>query len=330
MLCCAGTFIDKFIILVAREKRLRRLLDITRCEMFNRDNLKYEKIIDSYAWKGIFHHVAYQSFGTVAVLCWGFAPVANLVSGRSRRLPMEGWYPLNVTASPAYEVISMHQGLSVFIACFHNVAIDTFVTGLLTVACCQLKLLQWNLTLVHDDEEQEPPSSNVNKLLVAPRVRRQIIYNKFKKCLEHSNIIYKFTRNIQSTFGTVIFIQLFVNCIIICLIAFHISQMKIYIPSVLIGMLTYMCCMTYQIFIYCWHGNELHLHAMDLALANYSCNWFESTNEFKRALQIMMIRTQRPLRLSAGNIMVLNLNTFMGIIRTSYSIFTVLQSSTNN
>lgn len=38
------------------------------------------------------------------------------------------------------------------------------------------------------------------------------------------------------------------------------SQMKVYIPAVLIGMLTYMCCMTYQIFIFCWHGNELHLH----------------------------------------------------------------------
>lgn len=47
--------------------------------------------------------------------------------------------------------------------------------------------------------------------------------------------------------------------------------MKDYIPYVLCGMLMYMCCMTYQIFIYCWHGNELYLHV---------CNCFElSFNE---------------------------------------------------
>lgn len=95
-----------------------------------------------------------------------------------------------------------------------------------------------------------------------------------------------FTRDIQSTFGTIIFFQFLSNCVIICLIAFNVSQvnavglptssyrliinllvqMKVYIPEELIGMLTYMCCMTYQIFIFCWHGNELHLHVSDIRL----------------------------------------------------------------
>lgn len=75
-----------------------------------------------YTWQGIFHHIAYQSFGTVAVLCWGFTPIADLIAGRSRRLPMEGWYPYNVTVTPAFEITSLHQTVAIFVACFHNIS----------------------------------------------------------------------------------------------------------------------------------------------------------------------------------------------------------------
>ncbi|XP_012059742.1 PREDICTED: odorant receptor 2a-like [Atta cephalotes] len=136
-----------------------------------------------------------------------------------------------------------------------------------------------------------------------------------------------FISEIQNIFGTVIFFQFLSNCMIICLIAFNVSQINVYIPAVLIGMLTYMCCMTYQIFIFCWHGNELHLHSMRLVTAAYSNNWFSNTERFKRGLQIMMIRAHRPLTLCAGRIMLLSLDTFMQIMRMSYSIFTVLQGS---
>ncbi|KAL6429173.1 hypothetical protein ACFW04_008131 [Cataglyphis niger] len=104
--------------------------------------------------------------------------------------------------------------------------------------------------------------------------------------------------------------------------------MKVYIPAVLIGLVTYMCCMTYQIFIFCWHGNELHLHSIRIVTAAYSSNWFSNTKGFKRSLQIIMMRAHRPFTLTAGNIMLLSLDTFVEILRMSYSIFTVLQSST--
>ncbi|EFN63983.1 Odorant receptor 2a, partial [Camponotus floridanus] len=80
-----------------------------------------------------------------------------------------------------------------------------------------------------------------------------------------------------------------------------------------IGLVTYMCCMTYQIFIFCWHGNELHLHSTRIVMAAYSSNWFSNNVSFKRSLQIMMLRAHRPFTLSAGNIMLLSLDTFVEV-----------------
>ncbi|KYM79613.1 Odorant receptor Or1 [Atta colombica] len=315
------THASKVAVLLRRQARIQTLLDTADSAAFSRYDKEYEDLLINYTWKGIFHHAIYQSFGGIAVFCWGFTPIADFVAGRSRQLPMEGWYPYNTTATPAFEITAAHQGIAIIIACFHNVAMDTLMTGLITVACCQLAILERNIISI--DNKASIRGMQNDK----PLERNTLAYQLLKRCAMHSNMIFHFISEIQNIFGTVIFFQFLSNCMIICLIAFNVSQINVYIPAVLIGMLTYMCCMTYQIFIFCWHGNELHLHSMRLVTAAYSNNWFSNTERFKRSLQIMMIRAHRPLTLCAGRIMLLSLDTFMQIMRMSYSIFTVLQGS---
>lgn len=219
-------------------------MDITKSDTFVQHNIDYERIVTQYTWQGIFHHIAYQSFGTVAVLCWGFTPIADLIAGRSRRLPMEGWYPYNTTATPAFEIISVHQAVAIFVACFHNVAMDTLVTGLITVACCQLSILSQTIASVQNNEEKDERNVINN---VATKNEYDVPYEILKKCVKHGNVIFRyvvlsketklnlltnikyifscsFINEIQNIFGTMILLQFSVNCIIICLIAFNISQ----------------------------------------------------------------------------------------------------------
>ncbi|XP_053980791.1 odorant receptor Or2-like isoform X1 [Hylaeus volcanicus] len=340
----------KVLFILHRHKRIQNLVDVTESEMFSRDNAKYRCIVTRYTWQGIFHHIAYQSFGGMAVFTWGFTPIANLLTGRSKQLPMEGWYPYNVTNTPAFEITSLDQAITIIICCFNNVAIDTMITGLITIACCQLTILNQNIASINNETKRQSISKDIVDGKKCTEDSCHGAYKDLKRCVEHSNMIFDFSKEIQSIFGTAIFLQFLVNCIIICLIAFNIAQMKVYIPSILFGMVMYMCCMTYQIFIFCWHGNELYLHvryrpmifdnqkqdnsaekshlqSVNLIFASYSNEWWHKTKNFKRGIQIIMIRAQRPLILTAGNIMELSLQTFVRILRMSYSIFTVLQTS---
>ncbi|KAF3054609.1 Odorant receptor 034 [Nylanderia fulva] len=307
---------SKVFILLSRQKRIQALLDLANSSAFSRYDKKHQDLLIKYTWKGLFHHATYQSFGAIAVFCWGITPITDLIAGRSRQLPMEGWYPYNVTRTPVFEITAAHQGIAIIIACFHNVALDTLMTGLITVACCQLAILERNIMSI--DNEKNLQNDNNLSFLAEEKI---LSYLQLKRCAI-------FTMEIQNIFSTIIFFQLLSNCMIICLIAFNVTQMKVYIPAVLIGLVTYMCCMTYQIFIFCWHGNELHLHSLRIVTAAYSCNWFSATKGFTHSLQIMMIRSHRPFTLIAGNIMILSLDTFVQILRMSYSIFTVLQGST--
>nr|XP_031847961.1 odorant receptor Or1-like isoform X4 [Nomia melanderi] len=326
-----ATHASKVIILVYRHSRIRDLVNVTRSEMFNRDNVKYERIVTHYTWQGIFHHIAYQTFGALAVTVWGITPVLDYLTGGSKHYPVEGLYPYNVTATPAFEITCSYQAVAIILCCLNNVAIDTLITGLITIACCQLTILNRNISSLNIKTDQQliTLKGDANPGKFATQLDNES-YKNLKICIKHSNMIFDFSREIQNIFGTAIFFQFLVNCIIICLIAFNMAQMKVYIPHILFGMLMYMCCMTYQIFIYCWHGNELYLHSLDMILAAYSNEWWQKTENFKRAIQIIMTRAQRPLILSAGNIMDISLQNFVRILRMSYSIFTVLQTSTNS
>lgn len=163
------------------------LLDTANSPAFSRYDKKHKDLLISYAWKGIFHHAVYQSFGGMAVFCWGFTPIADLVAGRSRRLPMEGWYPYNTTATPAFEITAAHQGIAIIIACFHNVAMDTLMTGLITVACSQLAILERNIISIDNKESICKLQNDEGKSLAVKG--KALSYQLLKRCAVHSNII---------------------------------------------------------------------------------------------------------------------------------------------
>jgi len=164
-------------------------LDITESPAFSRYDKEYKDLLLNYTWKGIFHHAIYQSFGGIAVFCWGFTPIADLVAGRSRRLPMEGWYPYNTTATPAFEITAAHQGIAIIIACFHNVAMDTLMTGLITVACSQLAILEHNITSIDDEKSIHRAQNDEGKSLAIEG--RALSYQLLKRCAIHSNKIFQ-------------------------------------------------------------------------------------------------------------------------------------------
>ncbi|XP_015184251.1 PREDICTED: uncharacterized protein LOC107070501 [Polistes dominula] len=188
----------QIIIILHRQKRIRNLLNIIKNDIFARNEINYGYTVTRYTWQGIFHHIAYQSFGTVAVLCWGFTPIADLIAGRSRRLPMEGWYPYNVTVTPAFEITSLHQAVAIFVACFHNVAMDTLVTGLITVACCQLSILCQTIASIKNYQEEKLINivRNANDCSNEQKILYDVPYETLKKCVIHSNIIFRFVRHL--------------------------------------------------------------------------------------------------------------------------------------
>nr|XP_012149242.1 PREDICTED: odorant receptor 46a, isoform A-like isoform X3 [Megachile rotundata] len=192
LLMTNATHAYKAILIICHHKRIKDLTDITRSETFIQDNGKYEKIVRHYTWQGVFHHIAYQSFGLMAVISWGVTPVLNLLTQRSKELSMEGWYPYNTSSTPAFEITSSYQAVAIFLCCINNVAIDTLITGLITIACCQLAILSSNIASLNCAENTEPIGINNNTdLEISTSKNYNKLYEDLKSCVEHSNMIFE-------------------------------------------------------------------------------------------------------------------------------------------
>ncbi|XP_033231701.1 odorant receptor 94b-like [Belonocnema kinseyi] len=287
----------------------------------------YERIVTWYTWHEIFHHFAYQSIGGIGSTFWGCSPLADYLNG-IKLLPFPFWSPFDVTKSPTYEIIWLHQAVTFILCCINNVAIDILITGFMNVASCQFELLKCKISSIGEDEKHLiKPTKNPSKL---SKNAEDQIYMKLCDCVRHNIAIFEFVAEIQGIFSTVICMQLFLNCLIICLTTFRVTQMTTYFTTEVAGNLVYTCCMTYQIFIYAWHGNELYLHNENISLAIYMGNWWKFGERIKHALRIMMLRTYRPLYITTWFSVKLSLSLFVAILQMSYTIFAFLRSSADN
>ncbi|XP_026827557.1 odorant receptor Or2-like isoform X2 [Ooceraea biroi] len=116
------------------------------------------------------------------------------------------------------------------------------------------------------------------------------------------------------------------DMVTLCTSIFQMSKKKL-LSVKFLSLILYLGCMLFQVFFYCWYGNELELKSKSIGDAIYSSNWTIATSRERRALLFVMTISQKGLKLSYYGIFSLTLDTFTWILKTSYSAFNVLQQA---
>lgn len=80
-----------------------------------------------------------------------------------------------------------------------------------------------------------------------------------------------------------------------------------------------------QVFVICYFGSAFTQKIDELTFAIYECNWMIQDQSFKKSVLIFMEGSLRPAHFTAGGFMVISLETFVSIVKSSYSIFAVLR-----
>lgn len=84
-------------------------------------------------------------------------------------------------------------------------------------------------------------------------------------------------------------------------------------PSKLIFLIAYFMCMVAEIFVPCYYGTVLIDKSKELTDQIYSSNWINQKWKYKQAMMIFVERTLRPIRIRAGGLFLLNLQTFLSV-----------------
>ncbi|XP_063926025.1 odorant receptor 4-like [Zophobas morio] len=88
--------------------------------------------------------------------------------------------------------------------------------------------------------------------------------------------------------------------------------------------LFYVSAVVVEIFMYCWYGNEVEIKSSNIPYAVFESDWTETSLEVQKHIVFFILRCQKPIKLSALNLFYLTLDTFVTIMRTSWSYFAIL------
>ncbi|XP_025987228.1 odorant receptor 22c-like [Solenopsis invicta] len=124
----------------------------------------------------------------------------------------------------------------------------------------------------------------------------------------------------------VLLVNLLFNCLIISLLGFQfILAMKINDAVMMIKSLAVMLSLMFQLFFYSFVGDYLKCQIEDIADSIYTSTWYRLPTKLMKNVLFVMVRSQQPVQLLAGNFFVVNIKTFMNILKTSLSYLSVLR-----
>ncbi|XP_076756811.1 odorant receptor 4-like [Xylocopa sonorina] len=285
-------------------KVLSKKLEEEPCKPMNEEEVAIQKKFD----KSIGSITIYYTFLVeLTVVCMILSSL--FTDFKDQKLAYRAWLPFDYSALNYYYVAYAHQIVALVGTSLLNVACDVIVCGYFVHVCSQLEIFKYRLKCI--TKERKPDIGKIVRF-------HDYLYGLVS--LYHSK--YAFT--VRKKFRSIISIQLLSSTLVVCFILYELTSTST-MSSKYLQFVLYLACMMTQIFFYCWYGNQLKLKSGEVVSAIFEMDWILLDNSSKKSLIIIMRRAMNPIELSCAYIFTMDLNTFVGILKMSYSAHNLLQ-----
>uniref|UniRef100_A0A182S530 Uncharacterized protein n=1 Tax=Anopheles funestus TaxID=62324 RepID=A0A182S530_ANOFN len=274
-------------------------------ELRNNNDETITKIVDTYTKRARYLSISNLILGAIISSCFVVYP---LFTGE-RRLPYGMYIPgIKIFDSPQYEMFYIAQAVLTFPGCCMHVPYTSFFASSTLLGMVQIKTLQHRLRNFRSGIPNEGLSALKRKL-------HQLVE-------DHLRII-RYVKDINDLVTYICLIEFLSFGLILCALLFLLNVINVMAQIVIV--VAYIFSMLAQIFAFYWHSNEVREESMKIAEAAYSGPWVEVENSIKKKLLLIIIRAQRPLEITVGNLYPMTLEMFQSLLNVSYSYFTILR-----
>ncbi|XP_064073988.1 odorant receptor Or1-like [Vanessa tameamea] len=246
---------------------------------------------------------------------WALKPLFDDVG--SRKFPFDMWMPVKPEFSPQYELGYAFQLLTICMSAYMYFGVDSVTLSMVIFACAQLDIIKDKILSIKPIQF----GSKKERIAIIAENNRKLI-----ECIKQHQAVVSFTELVENTYHTFLFFQLVGSVGLICMSALRIL-VEDWQSMQFFSILTYLSVMISQLFVCCWCGHELTATSENLHIVLYHCIWYEQDMKFKRMLCFAMMRMSHPIVLRAGHYISLSRQTFVSILRMSYSYFAVLNQT---
>ncbi|XP_046735418.1 odorant receptor Or2-like [Diprion similis] len=236
------------------------------------------------------------------------------------RLPFNGWENLvDHSSTPTFAVVFVCHVVAGTVASLASISYDCLFAVLVLHVCGNLRAIVLNLRnmkFANDDESE----------------------GRVIRCAATFQNLIEYTKELDNCLSMFLLIQSTSSTLTICLTGFLVSR-DIDGNSELGKYVSYWAAALFQLFIFCWSANYLQTESIMVGQSAYEAygklmNLNPESDRRRchrlvnvpRHLQMIILRSQKPLKITAGKFYVMSLRTFKNILSNSYSYFTILRA----
>ncbi|CAD6232029.1 GSCOCT00001708001.3-RA-CDS, partial [Cotesia congregata] len=219
-----------------------------------------------------------------------------------KKLPFRGFFFSNQTNSPAYQGFYV---LGVIVGAFGGSTIAGATTlNLILVMHGSAKFLvvRRNIENLKNDKH--------NSITIADCVKR------------HQEAIL-FAERVENTINILVLGQFVISTGLVCFAGFQITEMA-KDRGQLMKYTSFLNSAIFELFLFSYSGQELLTESDAVGESCYSSNWVGAG--FTKSMQIVMIRSLSPCKITAAKFYDMSLANFSSILSSSFSYLTVLRT----
>ncbi|XP_049835069.1 odorant receptor Or2-like [Schistocerca gregaria] len=265
---------------------------------------------------------AYLCSGVVTSAIYASTPISADGLPFVLALPYDVSRPLSFAATWLYTLY-----INYFVV-VGTMAADSFNVVLIVQLRNQLNLLSRNLHSLNDNISHSNSSSfQTQSIKNTQQYENRIIHCRLRKSVLHHQSVIRNVQLLEKCLSGMLLGQSLSIGTSLCLQLFQAATRAEGFQD-LGKTSSYMLAMLLELFMYCWFGDDLVSESEKVALSAYDAvtSVQECPTSTKRSLLLLMVRAQRPLRVTAGGFFTLSRESFVSVLNVSYSFFAILRN----
>ncbi|XP_053602496.1 odorant receptor 46a-like isoform X2 [Plodia interpunctella] len=297
------TCVAKQMAFNVRAGRLEQLLSSVNGPMFAATNPHNLGLLKANARSMRRLLTTYQMSVTVTATLWAILPLIN--RALSEEVKFTGYIPFDTQNTITFVIVVVYMNFLIGFQGNGNVTLDCTIVALYALARVQVQMLRYNLEHMADDEGN------------------MVMENKKHGTGVYQRRLEKFYKEVESIFAEAMTFQFLVIAWVICMTVYKIVGMALF-SAEFVSILAYLLIILGQLFIYCYYGSLFKIETEYINQSVYFSDWLSFDPGFRRQLLVFMTHCVHPIKPMVANIVPITMDTYITVLKSSYSLFTFL------
>nr|WCC57547.1 odorant receptor 27 [Papilio memnon] len=285
-------------------------LSQVECKQIEGNEKKMIKIMENYIRRNrrvTYFFWALAFFSNFSIFSEPYAKNRIIKNGTSTYLNIfDGFVPFG-REPPGYYISMAIQTVLGHIVSAYVIGWDTMVASIMIFFAGQLKISRLHATEVVKSDVVE--------------TRRNIAY-----CHKFHVELVKYQKMFNGLISPVMFVYLIVISVNLGVCIIQIVEVQDDLPMLISSCLFVVACLI-QLLLFYWFSNEVTEESLKVSYGTFVSDWVKCDNAVQKEIHLLGLTLSNRLVFKAGPFNEMSLTTFVFILRTSYSFYTLLNET---